>query len=55
VLGAIGVLIAIVLIVFWVYALNTPAGQVYRQCLEQSAGDPNRIEECASHFTQHYR
>ena len=55
VLGALGVVFAIVLIVFWVSALNTPAGRTYRQCLERSAGNPNRIEECASQFTQHYR
>ena len=55
VLGAIGLLVAIVLIVFWVSALNTPAGRMYRQCLEQSAGNPNRIEQCADQFIQQYR
>lgn len=55
VLGAIGILIAIVLIVFWVSVLNTPAGQIYRQCLEQSAGNADRIEQCANQFMLHYR
>ena len=48
VLGIIGLLIAIGIVVFGVSILNSPAGQDYQQCIEQSAGDPAAIEQCIS-------
>ena len=53
VLGAVGLIITIVLIALAVSILNTPAGQNYRQCLQQSAGDRNLIEKCATEFSRH--
>jgi hypothetical protein len=48
VLGVIGLLIAIGLLVLGVSLLNSPAGQSYRQCLQQAGGDPARMQQCAS-------
>ncbi|MDQ4010496.1 MAG: DUF4190 domain-containing protein [Actinomycetota bacterium] len=50
VLGSIGLLIAIGIVAFGVSILNSPAGRSYQQCLEQSGGDPVRIQQCASEF-----
>ncbi|MGH3941026.1 MAG: DUF4190 domain-containing protein [Pseudonocardiaceae bacterium] len=50
VLGAVGLLIAIGLIVLGVSIFNSPAGRDYQQCVEQSGGDPGRIEQCAAEF-----
>lgn len=50
VLGVIGLLIAIGLLVLGVSLLNSPAGQSYRQCLQQAGGDPARMQQCASEF-----
>ncbi|MBV9161947.1 MAG: DUF4190 domain-containing protein [Pseudonocardiales bacterium] len=50
VLGGIGLLIAIGLIALGMSLLNSPAGQSYRQCLQQSGGDPARVQQCASEF-----
>jgi heme/copper-type cytochrome/quinol oxidase subunit 2 len=50
VLGVIGALIAVALIALAMSLLNTPAGQRYRQCLEQSAGNPDRVERCATEY-----
>jgi hypothetical protein len=52
ILGLIGLLIAIGLIVFVVSILNSPAGQNYRQCLQQSDGDPAKIQQCSSEFSR---
>jgi uncharacterized membrane protein len=52
VLGVIGALVAVVLIALAMSMLNTPAGRNYRQCLEQSAGNPHRIEQCATEFSR---
>lgn len=50
VLGIIGLLIAIGIVVFGVSILTSPAGQSYQQCIEESAGDPTAIQQCASEF-----
>lgn len=50
ILGLIGLLIAIGLIVFGVSVLNSPAGRSYQQCVQQSDGDPTKIQQCASEF-----
>lgn len=50
VLGVAGLLIAIGLIAFGVSLINSPAGRDYQQCLQQSGGDPARIDQCASEF-----
>ncbi|HVE96652.1 MAG TPA: DUF4190 domain-containing protein [Pseudonocardiaceae bacterium] len=50
VLGIIGLLIAIGIVVFGVSILNSPAGQSYQQCIEESAGDLAAIQQCASEF-----
>lgn len=50
VLGIIGLLIAIGILTFGVSILNSPAGQNYQQCIEESAGDPAAIQQCASEF-----
>lgn len=52
VLGVLGLLIAIGLIVFGVSIFKSPAGQDYRQCVEQSGGDPAEIQRCASEFSR---
>ena len=54
VLGVVGALIAVALIALAMSLLNSPAGQSYRQCLERSAGNPNRIEQCATEFSRHW-
>ncbi len=48
VLGIIGLLISIGIVAFGVSILNSPAGQSYQQCIEESGGDPAAIEQCAS-------
>ncbi|HXT44548.1 MAG TPA: DUF4190 domain-containing protein [Pseudonocardiaceae bacterium] len=53
VLGAVGVVITIVLIALAWSLLNSPAGQNYRECLQQSAGSPSLVERCASEFSRH--
>ena len=53
VLGAIGVVIAIVLIALAWSILHSPDGQRYRQCLQQSAGSSDLIERCANEFSRH--
>jgi heme/copper-type cytochrome/quinol oxidase subunit 2 len=50
VLGVIGLLIAIGIVAFGVSILNSPAGQNYQQCIEESGGDPAAIDRCASEF-----
>lgn len=50
VFGIIGLLISIGIIAFGASILNTPAGQSYQQCIEQSGGDAVRIEQCVSEF-----
>lgn len=50
VLGVIGLLIAIGILALGVSLFNSPAGQNYQQCIEESAGDPAAIEQCASEF-----
>jgi Domain of unknown function (DUF4190) len=51
ILGLIGLLIAIGLIAFVVSILNSPAGQRYQQCLQQSDGDPAKVQQCFSEFS----
>lgn len=50
ILGLIGLLIAIGLIAFGVSVINSPAGRSYQQCVQQSDGDPAKIQQCASEF-----
>ncbi len=50
VLGIVGLLIAFGLVAFGVSILNSPAGRSYQQCVEQSGGDPVKIQQCASEF-----
>jgi hypothetical protein len=50
VLGIIGLLIAIGLVVLGVSVLNSPMGQSYQQCVQQSGGDRAQIQQCASQF-----
>ncbi len=54
VLGVVGLLIAIGLIAFGVSVFKSPAGQDYRQCVEQSGGDPAKIQQCASEFGRQF-
>jgi hypothetical protein len=51
ILGLLGLLIAIGLVVLGMSLLNSPAGRSYQQCLQQSDGDPARIQQCASEFS----
>ena len=53
VLGAVGALISVALIALAMSLLNSPDGQRYRQCLERSAGNPDRIEQCATEYFRH--
>jgi hypothetical protein len=55
VLGAIGLLIAIGLVAFGLSILNSPAGKSYQQCVQQSGGDPTKIQQCASEFSRQVR
>lgn len=50
VLGVIGLLIAIGLIALGVSLMKSPAGQSYRQCIQQASGDPAKVQRCASEF-----
>jgi hypothetical protein len=50
ILGLLGLLITIGLIVFGVFVLNSPAGRSYQQCVQQSDGDPAKIQQCAAEF-----
>ncbi|MDQ4103400.1 MAG: DUF4190 domain-containing protein [Actinomycetota bacterium] len=50
VLGIIGLLIAIGLVALGMSVFNSPAGQDYQQCIEQSGGDPAQIQQCISEF-----
>lgn len=52
VLGVVGALISIGLVVLGVSLVNSPAGQDYRQCIEQSGGDPAEIQQCAEEFSR---
>ena len=52
VLGIIGLLIAIGLVAFGVSILNSPAGRSYQECVQQSAGDPAKMQQCFSEFTR---
>lgn len=46
VLGILGLLIAIGLVVLGISLFNSPAGQNYQQCIQQSGGDPAKIQQC---------
>ncbi len=50
VLGIIGLLLTIGLVAFAASLLNSPAGQTYQQCLQQSDGDPAKLQQCFSEF-----
>ncbi len=50
VLGIIGLLLAIGLVAFAASLLNSPAGQSYQQCVQQSGGDPAKLQQCFSEF-----
>jgi hypothetical protein len=52
VLGVIGLLIAIGLIAWGISMMNSPAGQSYRQCLQQADGDRAKIQQCSSEFVR---
>ena len=55
VLGVVGTLIAVALIALAVSTLNSPAGQRYRQCLEQSGGNTTLIQRCITDFSRQFR
>jgi hypothetical protein len=50
VLGVIGLLLTIGLVALGTSLLNTPAGQNYQQCLQQSGGDSAKMAQCFSEF-----
>jgi hypothetical protein len=50
VLGIIGLLLTIGLVALGVSLLNSPAGQNYQQCLQQSGRDPAKMQQCFSEF-----
>lgn len=50
VLGVIGLLLAIGLVALGASLLNSPAGQNYQQCVQQSGGDPAKLQQCFSEF-----
>ncbi|MDQ2792306.1 MAG: DUF4190 domain-containing protein [Actinomycetota bacterium] len=50
VLGVIGLLAAIGLVALFASLLNSPAGQNYQQCNQQSGGDPAKLQQCFSDF-----
>ena len=51
VLGVIGLLLAIGLIALGASLWNSPAGQNYQQCLQQSGGDPAKMQQCLSELS----
>jgi len=55
VLGIIGLLVAIGLVVLGASLMNTPAGQNYTQCLQQSGGDRTKMQQCLSEFSDQVR
>jgi hypothetical protein len=55
VLGIIGLLVAIGLVALGASLLNTPAGQNYTQCLQQSGGDRAKMQQCLSEFGDQVR
>jgi hypothetical protein len=55
VLGIIGLLVAIGLVALGASLLNTPAGQNYTQCLQQSGGDRAKMQQCLSEFSDQVR
>jgi hypothetical protein len=46
VLGIIGLLLAIGLVALFASLMNSPAGQSYQQCVQQSGGDPANLQQC---------
>lgn len=48
VLGIIGLLLAIGLVALFASLMNSPAGQSYQQCVQQSGGDPAKLQQCFS-------
>ena len=54
-LGVVGLLIAIALIAIGASIFNSPAGRDYQQCVEQSGGDPAKVQDCASEFGRQVR
>jgi uncharacterized membrane protein len=48
VLGILGLLLAIGLVALFASLMNSPAGQTYQQCLQQSDGDPAKLQQCFS-------
>jgi hypothetical protein len=48
VLGILGLLAAIGLVALGASLLNSPAGQNYEQCVQQSGGDPAKLQQCFS-------
>jgi hypothetical protein len=52
VLGIVGMLIAIGLGALMLFFFNSPAARSYQQCLQQSGGDPAKIQQCASDLSR---
>lgn len=50
VLGIIGLLLTIGLVAVGASLLNSPAGQNYEQCIQQSGRDPAKMQQCFSEF-----
>ncbi|MBA2472806.1 MAG: DUF4190 domain-containing protein [Pseudonocardiales bacterium] len=48
VLGVIGLLLTIGLVALFASLMNSPAGQSYQQCVQQSGGDPAKLQQCFS-------
>lgn len=52
VLGVLGLLFTIGFITLGLLFWNSPTGRDYQQCLEQSAGDPVKIQQCATELSR---
>lgn len=52
VLGVLGLLITIALFAFGVSLFNSPAGQNYKQCIEESGSDRAKIDQCTEDFSR---
>lgn len=52
--GALGLVLAIVLIVAGVALLNTPAGKTLRSCLKSASGDQTKISQCQTQYANNH-
>ncbi|MGH3842140.1 MAG: DUF4190 domain-containing protein, partial [Pseudonocardiaceae bacterium] len=50
VLGILALLITIGMAIVGFFVFNSPAGQVFQQCIQQAAGDSAKIQSCADQF-----